>query len=69
LASYLLEKFSAWTNRANKFAKDGQLTAKFSLDDLLTNVMAYWTTDSITSSMRFYAENMVFDDEAAAFAR
>uniref|UniRef100_A0A3B1IPW8 Epoxide hydrolase 1 n=1 Tax=Astyanax mexicanus TaxID=7994 RepID=A0A3B1IPW8_ASTMX len=30
---------------------------KFSLDDLLTNVMIYWTTGSIVSSMRFYKEN------------
>ncbi|XP_058557998.1 epoxide hydrolase 1-like [Neofelis nebulosa] len=30
---------------------------KFSLDDLLTNVMLYWTTGAITSSQRFYKEN------------
>lgn len=34
------------------------LYRKFSLDDLLTNVMIYWTTGSIVSSMRFYKENM-----------
>lgn len=33
------------------------LNRKFSLDDLLTNVMIYWTTGSIVSSMRFYKEN------------
>lgn len=33
------------------------LYRKFSLDDLLTNVMIYWTTGSIVSSMRFYKEN------------
>ncbi|XP_044772137.1 epoxide hydrolase 1 [Neomonachus schauinslandi] len=31
---------------------------KFSLDDLLTNVMLYWTTGTITSSQRFYKENL-----------
>lgn len=31
---------------------------KFSLDDLLTNIMIYWTTGSIVSSMRFYKENL-----------
>lgn len=31
---------------------------KFSLDDLLTNIMIYWTTGTITSSQRFYKENM-----------
>lgn len=33
------------------------LYRKFSLDDVLTNVMIYWTTGSIVSSMRFYKEN------------
>ncbi|KAF5914082.1 hypothetical protein HPG69_010241 [Diceros bicornis minor] len=31
---------------------------KFSLDDLLTNIMLYWTTGTITSSQRFYKENL-----------
>lgn len=31
---------------------------KFTLDDLLTNVMIYWTTRSIIPSMRFYKENL-----------
>lgn len=30
---------------------------KFSLDDLLTNVMIYWMSGCIVSSMRFYKEN------------
>ena len=34
------------------------LYRKFSLNDLLTNVMIYWTTGSIVSSMRFYKENL-----------
>ncbi|XP_076140331.1 epoxide hydrolase 1-like [Alosa pseudoharengus] len=57
LAAYILEKFSCWTNSQNKDMEDGGLERKFSLDDLLTNVMIYWTTRSITSSMRFYKEN------------
>lgn len=57
LASYILEKFSTWTNKNNRHAVDGNLTGKFSLDDLLNNVMLYWVTGSITSSQRFYAEN------------
>ncbi len=36
---------------------------KFSLDDLLTNVMIYWTTGSIVSSMRFYKENFKTDPD------
>jgi len=30
---------------------------KFSLDDLLTNVMIYWVSGCIVPSMRFYKEN------------
>ncbi|XP_035984530.1 epoxide hydrolase 1-like [Fundulus heteroclitus] len=58
LAAYLLEKFSTWTHKRNRDLEDGGLERKFSLDDLLTNVMIYWTTGSIISSMRFYKENL-----------
>ncbi|XP_071375594.1 epoxide hydrolase 1 [Centroberyx affinis] len=58
LAAYILEKFSTWTDLKNKDLVDGGLERKFSLDDLLTNVMIYWTTGSIVSSMRFYKENV-----------
>ncbi|XP_061750109.1 epoxide hydrolase 1 [Nerophis ophidion] len=57
LAAYILEKFSTWTNRDFKNLEDGGLTRKFSLDDLLTNVMIYWTSGCIIPSMRFYKEN------------
>uniref|UniRef100_A0AAY4AZU4 Epoxide hydrolase n=1 Tax=Denticeps clupeoides TaxID=299321 RepID=A0AAY4AZU4_9TELE len=57
LAAYILEKFSTWTDHEFRNLEDGGLERKFSLEDLLTNVMIYWTTGSITSSMRFYKEN------------
>ncbi|XP_031176961.1 epoxide hydrolase 1 [Sander lucioperca] len=57
LAAYILEKFSTWTSRDFRDLEDGGLTRKFSLDDLLTNVMIYWTSGCIVSSMRFYKEN------------
>ncbi|KAJ8397679.1 hypothetical protein AAFF_G00436780 [Aldrovandia affinis] len=57
LAAYILEKFSTWTNPEFRNLEDGGLERNFSLDDLLTNVMIYWTTGSIISSMRFYKEN------------
>uniref|UniRef100_A0A7N8X925 Epoxide hydrolase n=1 Tax=Mastacembelus armatus TaxID=205130 RepID=A0A7N8X925_9TELE len=57
LAAYLLEKFSTWTDMRNRDLADGGLERKFGLDELLTNVMIYWTTRSIVSSMRFYKEN------------
>ncbi|KAA0708436.1 Epoxide hydrolase 1 [Triplophysa tibetana] len=58
LAAYILEKFSTWTDPEFKNLEDGGLERKFSLDDLLTNVMIYWTSRSIISSMRFYKENL-----------
>ncbi|KAI4879213.1 hypothetical protein NFI96_023181 [Prochilodus magdalenae] len=57
LAAYILEKFSSWTDSQNVHLPDGGLGRKFSLDDLLTNIMIYWTTGSVVSSMRFYKEN------------
>ncbi|XP_067277919.1 epoxide hydrolase 1 [Pseudorasbora parva] len=61
LAAYILEKFSSWTDLENRDLEDGGLERKFSLDDLLTNVMIYWTTCSIIPSMRFYKENLKKD--------
>ncbi|XP_041105998.1 epoxide hydrolase 1-like [Polyodon spathula] len=58
LAAYILEKFSTWTDKQFRDLEDGGLERKFSLDDLLTNVMIYWVTGSIVSSMRFYKENL-----------
>nr|XP_015218041.1 PREDICTED: epoxide hydrolase 1-like [Lepisosteus oculatus] len=58
LAAYILEKFSTWTDFQHRGLEDGGLERKFSLDDLLTNVMLYWTTGSIVPSMRFYKENL-----------
>ncbi|KAF6723697.1 Epoxide hydrolase 1 [Oryzias melastigma] len=61
LAAYILEKFSTWTDYKNRDLADGGLERKYSLDELLTNVMIYWTTGSIVSSMRFYKENFKSD--------
>jgi len=58
LAAYILEKFSTWTNNENKFRSDGGLLEKFTLDELLDNIMLYWITNSITTSVRLYAENL-----------
>ncbi|KAM9316180.1 epoxide hydrolase 1-like [Gastrophryne carolinensis] len=57
LASWILEKFSTWTDPDFRDYEDGGLERKYSLDDLLTNIMIYWLTGSIVSSMRFYKEN------------
>ncbi|XP_003410982.1 epoxide hydrolase 1 [Loxodonta africana] len=58
LAAYILEKFSTWTNSEFRNLEDGGLERKFSLDDLLTNIMLYWTTGTIVSSQRYYKENL-----------
>jgi juvenile hormone epoxide hydrolase len=55
LAAYILEKFSTWTNRSWKNKMDGGLE-NYKKEDLLDNIMIYWLTNSITSSMRLYSE-------------
>ncbi|EDW32161.1 GL10581 [Drosophila persimilis] len=37
---------------------DGGLTKRFTYDQLLDNVMIYYVTNSITTSMRLYSESM-----------
>ncbi|XP_010224840.1 PREDICTED: epoxide hydrolase 1 [Tinamus guttatus] len=56
LASYILEKFSTWTDPEFCNLEDGGLEKKFTMDDLLTNIMIYWVSGCIVSSMRFYKE-------------
>lgn len=51
LAAWIVEKFHAWSGHPDR------LTDRFSLDELITNVMLYWVTDTIGSSVRTYAEN------------
>ncbi|XP_048213525.1 epoxide hydrolase 1 [Perognathus longimembris pacificus] len=58
LAAYILEKFSTWTDSSFRDLEDGGLERKFTLDELLTNIMLYWTTGSIVSSQRYYKENL-----------
>ena len=57
LAAYILEKFAMWSGcKTTDTAMC--LESSFSKDDLLTNVMIYWATHSITSSIRLYYEDM-----------
>lgn len=58
LAAYIVEKFSTWTNPAYRQLKDGGLTKHFTYEQLLDNVMIYYITNSITTSVRLYAETM-----------
>ena len=57
LAAYILEKFAMWSG-CQTTDTAMCLESSFSKDDLLTNVMIYWATHSITSSIRLYYEDM-----------
>lgn len=62
LAAYIMEKFSTWTSPSLTGLPDGGLPAlNITTDKMLTNVMVYWVTNTITSSMRFYKENFPED--------
>ena len=50
LAAWIIEKFRDWADC------DGDVERRFTKDELLTNVMIYWTTQTIHSSMRLYYE-------------
>lgn len=50
LASWITEKFNAWRT------PDGTIEDHFTKDELLTNIMIYWVSQTINSSMRTYGE-------------
>ncbi|RZK23058.1 MAG: epoxide hydrolase [Hymenobacter sp.] len=52
LLGWIIEKFHAWSDN------DGDITHTFTKDDLITNVMIYWVTQTIGSSVRLYYEAM-----------
>ncbi len=51
LAGWIIEKFNSWSDN------DGDIENSFSKDELITNIMIYWVSQSINSSIRTYAEN------------
>jgi pimeloyl-ACP methyl ester carboxylesterase len=51
LAAWIVEKFKTWSDT------DGDVEKRFTKDELLTNVMLYWVTQSGASSARIYYEN------------
>jgi pimeloyl-ACP methyl ester carboxylesterase len=53
LAAWILEKWRSWGDT------EGDLDARFSRDFLLSNIMIYWATQTITSSIRDYFDNRV----------
>jgi microsomal epoxide hydrolase len=55
LAAWIVEKFRTWSDC------DGDVERRFTKDELLTNVMLYWVTETINSSCRLYYEMMHAD--------
>jgi pimeloyl-ACP methyl ester carboxylesterase len=51
LAAWIVEKLRAWSDC------DGDVERRFTKDEILTNVMLYWLTGTIGSSMRMYRAN------------
>jgi pimeloyl-ACP methyl ester carboxylesterase len=51
LAAWIVEKLQAWSDC------DGDVERRFTKDEILTNVMLYWLTGTIGSSMRMYHAN------------
>jgi hypothetical protein len=54
LLAYVLEKYSLGSFTRKAIGNRDGLLSKFDRDDLLTIVMYYWTTTTITSSCRMY---------------
>ena len=51
LAAWILEKYHGWSDH------DGNVEQTYTKDELLTNIMIYWVTGSITSASRIYYES------------
>ena len=51
LASWIVEKWYDWSDH------DGDLAKTFTKDEILTNIMIYWVTNSGASSGRIYYES------------
>lgn len=55
LASWIIDKWQAWSDH------DGNLEKVYTKDELLTNIMIYWVTNTGTSSARLYYETRHVD--------
>ena len=63
LLAWIVEKFRTWSDC------DGHPENAFTRDQMITNVMTYWVTQTITSSTRLYWERMHIDapEDATGF--
>ncbi|HEX2907399.1 MAG TPA: alpha/beta hydrolase, partial [Phototrophicaceae bacterium] len=48
LAAWIMQHFQAWSDCG------GDLDSSFTKDELLTNIMIYWVTETLNSSIRWY---------------
>jgi microsomal epoxide hydrolase len=55
LASWIIDKWHSWSDH------DGDLEKVYTKDELLTNIMMYWVTNTGTSSARLYYESRHVD--------
>jgi len=56
LATYIIEKFLIGT----KYSEiNDEFLQKYSYDNLIDNLMIYWTSKSITTAMKIYAEQFI----------
>ncbi len=51
LAAWIVEKFRSWSDCG------GDIEKSYTKDELLTNIMIYWVTETISSSTRLYHED------------
>jgi pimeloyl-ACP methyl ester carboxylesterase len=63
LAAWITEKFHGWTDC------HGDIEQSISKDELLTNIMIYWVTGTITSSTRLYYESAHSSNDMADAGR
>jgi pimeloyl-ACP methyl ester carboxylesterase len=54
LAAWVIDKFWAWSDHGGKLEKS------FTKDELLTNVMLYWVTETPASAARIYFERQAY---------
>lgn len=60
LAAWIIDKFWAWSDHG------GKLENSFTKDELLTNVMVYWLTQTPTSAARIYFEREQYTGDRKA---
>ncbi len=51
MTAWIIEKFCAWSD------SNGHIPKKMDMDEILTNIMIYWATNTVGSAARLYYEN------------